>query len=80
MTPYQRLVNGMLHFRTELNEELNEFLTFAEVMARQQNMLTLDEHGTFYVNAAGTLDEIIPKLKNFTERLERIQQQKANPH
>jgi hypothetical protein len=29
----------------ELNEELDEMLTFAEVMARQGNMITVDENG-----------------------------------
>jgi hypothetical protein len=73
--PYRRFCHGVQHFRQELNEELDEMLTFAEVMARQGNMITVDENGVFYSTANGTLDEIISVLHQQLEKLERIRRQ-----
>lgn len=80
MTPFQRFRNGLHHIRAEFNEELDEMLAFAEVMARKQNAIELDEHGFFYVTAAGPLEEIIPVVRQQVEKLERIKKQRDNQH
>jgi type II secretory pathway component PulF len=73
---YRRFCTGIQHFRNEINDELDEMLTFAEVMARQQNMITVDENGIFFSTASGSLDEIIPTLTQQIEKLERIRRQR----
>jgi signal transduction histidine kinase len=73
---FQRFCNGLHHIRHELNEEITEMLAFAEVMARKQNSLELDENGFFYTTAAGPLEEIIPTMYKQIERLERIKKQR----
>lgn len=76
LTPFQRFCNGLKHIRSEFNESLDEMLAFAEVMARKQNSVELDENGTFYVTAVGTLDEVIPMLHQQIYKLERIRFQR----
>jgi hypothetical protein len=77
LTPYQRLVAGLLHFKKEITEEVDECLAFAEVMARQQNSVTYDDpSGHFYVTAVGPLEAVIPVMYKQLEQLERIKQQR----
>ncbi len=75
-TPFSRFLSGLHAIRADFNEEMEELLAFAEVMARKHNTLELDEHGDFYVTAQGPLDEIIPALKTHIGKLERIQKQR----
>ena len=79
MTPFERFVNGLKAARADINEVMEELTAFAEVMARQQNTLEMDEDGFFYVTAGGPLNEIIPTLTKQLERLERIRKQKDAP-
>lgn len=72
MTPFRRFTNGLHQVRSDFNEQLDEMLAFAEVMAMKQNCVELDENGFFYVTAAGTLDEIIPTMQQQMQKLERI--------
>lgn len=77
MSPYQRLSNGLAHFRQVVLEEIDEALTFVDVMKRQQNSLTYDnENNVFYVTAVGTAEEVIPVMYKQIEQLERIQKQR----
>lgn len=76
---YRRFCTGVQHFRSELNDELDELLTFAEVMARSQNMITVDENGEFYVTAQGPLEHILPVMHEQISKLERIKRQRENP-
>lgn len=76
MTPFKRFCNGLHHIRGSFNEEIDEMLAFAEVMARKQNAIELDEHGFFYVTASGPIEEIIPVMQQQIARLERIKKQK----
>ena len=76
MTPFRRFCNGLHQVRADFNEQLDEMLAFAEVMARKQNAVELDENGFFYVTAAGPLEEIIPVLHQQIEKLERIKRQR----
>lgn len=80
MTPFRRFINGLHHVRHDMNEQIDEMLAFAEVMAHKQNSVELDENGLFYVTAAGPLEEIIPTMYKQLEKLERIKKQKDNPH
>lgn len=76
MTPFRRFCNGLHQVRADFNEQLDEMLAFAEVMARKQNAVELDENGFFYVTAAGPLEEIIPVMQQQIEKLERIKRQR----
>lgn len=80
MTPFDRFLAGLHAVRSNFNEEMEEMLAFAEVMARKHNTLELDEDGSFYVTAAGPLEEIIPTLKSQLGKLERIKKQKDGTH
>jgi hypothetical protein len=80
VTPFQRFCNGLHSVRADFNESLDEMLAFAEIMARKQNSVELDENGFFYVTAAGPLDEIIPVMHKQLEKLERIKKQRDNQH
>jgi hypothetical protein len=76
MTPFKQFTNGLYQVREDFNEAITEMLAFAEIMARKQNTLELDENGFFYVTCSGPIDEIIPETKKILERLERIKKQK----
>jgi hypothetical protein len=78
-TPFRRFCNGLHQVRSDFNEQLDEMLAFAEVMAMKQNSIELD-NDTWYVTAAGTLDEIIPVVYQQIERLERIRKQRDGQH
>lgn len=78
MTPFRRFCNGLKHIRAEYNENIDEMLAFAEVMALKQNCVELDENGTFYVTSAGTIDEVIPIMRSQLERLERIRKERES--
>jgi hypothetical protein len=80
VTPFRRFCNGLHQTRSDLNEQLDELLAFAEVMARKQNCVELDENGFFYVTAAGPIEEIILTMYTQLEKLERIKRQKDNQH
>lgn len=77
MNPYQQFVNGLRHVRAEFNENLEEMLVFAEVMARKANSIDRDENGLYYVTSCGNIDEIIPIMEQQIEKLKRLQ--KDNP-
>lgn len=78
MTPFKRMANGLHHIRSDLNDQLDELLAFAEVMARKNNTLDLDENGFFYVTCSGTLEDIIPTMQRYLRRLERIKEEKES--
>lgn len=78
MTPFQQFCNGLHQIRSDTNGMLDEMIAFAEVMARKQNSLEMDGD-QFYVTAAGTLEEVIPTLRIFLDRLERMKKQKDQP-
>jgi hypothetical protein len=80
LTPFRRFCNGLHHARKEFNENVDEMLAFAEVMALKQNCVELDENGVFYVSAAGTIDEVIPVMHAQLDRLKRIREERNNPH
>lgn len=72
MTPFQRFLNGLYQLRGDFNEELDEIISFAEVMAKKQTCVELDENGSFYVSASGPLEEVIPALQTQLKKLERL--------
>lgn len=76
MSPFQRFLNGLESAQLDFNETMNELRAFAEIMARKQNTVELDDEGFFYVTAAGPLEEIIPTLYKQVHKLERIKKQK----
>lgn len=77
MTPFQKFLRGLQAARLDLSQTFEELIAFAEIMARKQNTLEMDEDGFFYVTAAGPLEEIIPNMKKHLQRLERIKEQKG---
>ena len=76
MTAVQRFLNGLNAIKTEFNAEIEELIAYAEVMARKQNSVDLDEQGFFYVTATGPLEEVIPTMEKQLQKLERIRAQK----
>lgn len=80
LTPFRRFTNGLRHVKSEFLENIDEMLAFAEVMAMKQNCIELDDNGVFYVSAAGPVDDVISVLYQQIERLERIRNQRNNPH
>lgn len=75
LTPFRRFCNGLHHIRNEFNENLDEMLVLAEVMALKANSIEVDGD-TYYVTATGPLEEVIPVLHAQLEKLERINRQK----
>lgn len=76
MTPFQRFANGLHQIKSDTNEMLDEMLAFAEVMARKQNALEMDDNGCYYITVSGPLDHCIAASKAFLERLERMKKQR----
>jgi hypothetical protein len=76
MNQYSKLLAGLKAVKSDLNEELDELLAFAEVMARKHNTLELDEDGFFYCTAAGPIEEVIPVMEKQLGKLERIKKQR----
>lgn len=76
MTPFQKFLSGLKAAREEVGETLDELTAFAEIMARKQNCIELDDNGFFYVTAAGPLDEVIPTVHKLLDKLERIKKEK----
>lgn len=76
MSPFTRFLAGLHSIRADFDAEMEELLAFAEVMARKENTLELDENGSFYVSATGTLEEVIETLEKQLQKLKRIKQQK----
>ena len=67
--------------RHDFNEEMDELIGFAEVMARrQENSIDLDENGFFYVTSAGKIEDVILTVENQLQRLKRIKEQKDIGH
>jgi hypothetical protein len=80
LSPFRRFCNGLHQIRKETNEQIDEILSFAEVMALKQNCVELDENGVFYVSSAGTIDEVIPVMHAQLERLQRIREERNRQH
>lgn len=78
MTPFMKFLRGLQAAKVDLHETFEELIAFAEIMARKQNSLEMDEDGFFYVTAAGPLEEVIPVVHKQLEKLERIYKQKTN--
>jgi hypothetical protein len=76
MTPFQKFLSGLQAAQLEFTETMDELRAFAEVMARKQNSIDLDEDGFFYVTATGPIEVIIPIIEKQLEKLERIKRQK----
>ena len=77
MTPFQKFLRGLQAAKLDHDEMFTELIAFAEIMARKQNSVELDENGFFYVTACGPIEEIVTTVKKQLEKLERIQQQKG---
>lgn len=77
MTPFQKFLRGLQGARLDLDSTFEELIAFAEVMARKQNSIELDEEGFFYVTACGPVEDVIPTMKKQLEKLERILKQKG---
>lgn len=80
MTPFAQFCNGLYCIRTELTEQIDELITFAEVMKLKQNCIEMDDNGYLYVTASGPVEEVITIMHSQLERLERIKRQKDNPN
>ena len=81
MTPFHKFLNGLHSVQHDFNEEMDELVGFAEVMARrQENSIDLDEHGFFYVTSAGKIEDVIPTMEHQLQRLKRIKEQKDTGH
>lgn len=80
MNPFQQFVRGLAAAKLEYNETIDELLAFAEVLARKQNTLEMDENGFFYVTASGQIEEVIAALQLYSEKLQRIKKQKDSSH
>lgn len=80
LTPFRRFCNGLHQARADFNEQVDEMIAFAEVMALKQNCLELDENGTFYITAAGSVEDVISVMQAQLERLRRIKQEKDQRH
>lgn len=76
MTPFMKFLRGLEAAQLDFNETMMELRAFAEIMSRKTNTVEMDEDGSFYVTASGTLDEIIPTLYKQVHKLERIKEQK----
>ena len=77
MTPFQRFLNGLNAAQMDFNEVMTELRAFAEVMAKKQNTLDMDEDGCFYVTAAGRLEDIIPVVEGHLRKLKRINEERG---
>lgn len=78
MTPFMKFLRGLEAAQLDFNETMMELRAFAEIMSRKTNTVEMDEDGSFYVTASGTLDEIIPTLYKQVHKLERIKEQRDN--
>jgi len=76
--PFSKFLAGLYSIRRDFNDEMEELIAFAEVMARKHNTLELDDQGFFYVTATGTLEEVIPVVEKQLSKLERIKKAKDN--
>ena len=75
-TPFSRFLAGLEAAKLDFNEVMDELRAFAEVMARKQNSIELDEEGLFYTTACGPLEKIIPEVEKQLKRLQRIKEEK----
>lgn len=59
---------------------MDELRGFAEILARKQNNIELDEDGLFYVTATGPLPDVIDTVEKQLIKLKRINDQRISPH
>jgi hypothetical protein len=76
MTPFVRFLRGLEAAQVDMNEMMTELRAFAEIMAKKENSLEMDENGFFYLTASGPLEKIIPAVDALLLKLHRIKQQK----
>jgi len=76
MLPLIRFKELLENTKKRMNEDMEELITGATLLAARPNYLTVDEMGYYHVQASGPIEEIIPALIKQVERLQRIKQQK----
>lgn len=76
MLPLIRFKDMLESYKAQMEEDFEELINAAHLVASRPNYLTLDENGFFHVQSSGKIDEVIVSLKEHLARLERIKTQK----
>lgn len=79
MLPLQRFKDLLIAYQEQMNEDLNELVLGADLLASRPNYLTVDEHGFYHVQVSGTIDEVLKGLEAQLEKVKRIKAQKETP-
>ena len=76
MLPLLKFRTMLENYKQQMTEDFNELIGAAEVIGRNPNYLTVDEHGYYHVQASGKSHEVIAALELQLAKMKRIQSQK----
>lgn len=82
MLPFKLYANAIKNIQDQVHADLQDLVDGALLLANKENVLEMDENGTFYLQAVGTVDKIIPIIEDKLARLKRIKAQRdsSNEH
>lgn len=75
-SPLTRFRDMLMLHKKQLDEDYEEIIMAAEIIASRPNYVLMDETGYYHVQSSGTLEEVVTSLHKQLEKLERIKAQK----
>ncbi|MFN7882547.1 MAG: hypothetical protein ACK5PF_05985 [bacterium] len=74
MLPLSRLTEYLKGYQAEFNQQFDELIQAAEIVARKTNVIEREDNGQFLVQATGTLDQVIDTLETMLKKLYKIKE------
>ena len=72
MLPLSRFVNALGAYKAEMDQQFDELIMAADLIAKKNNVIQREDDGTFFIQATGSLNECIDTLSVMLKKLEKI--------
>lgn len=74
MLPLARLTEYLKGYQAEFNQQFDELIQAAEIVAQKSNIIEREDNGQFIVQATGSLNQVIDTLESMLRKLYKIKE------
>jgi hypothetical protein len=75
MLPLKRFVDALMAYKAEVDQNFDELIMAADLIAKKTNTITREDNGAFHIQVTGTLDECINTLTVMLHKLKKTKEQ-----
>mgnify|MGYP000217045918 CR=1 FL=1 len=75
MLPLERFTKALSAYKDEFDQQFDELINAAELVARKHNTIEREDDGTYYIQATGKLDAVINTLEVMLNKLKKTKEQ-----